>query len=265
MAIFPAPFSPNLDMVSRTRLAATPALLVVLLSGCVVGIAPVSTAPTSAAPAAREIPLDVRWVRRSAEHDAVFAQTYRSAGRHLRAVADTLAAADWAVVLDADETLLDNSLYQRERAEQGLGFTPDTWDAWVRREQATALPGAAAFVQLVAELGGRVVVVTNRADAVCDQTRRNLANVGLQADAVLCQVGEEGDKNARFASVAGGQVPGLPPLAVVMWVGDNVQDFPGLGQDVRLGGEGALAEFGGRFWVLPNPMYGSWTRNGPPE
>ena len=249
-------------MVSRTRLAATSALLVAL-SGCAVGIAPVSPAP--AASAAREVPLDVRWVRRSAEHDAVFAQTYRAAGRHLRAVVDTLAAADWAVVLDADETLLDNSFYQRERAEQGVGFTPDSWDAWVRHEQATALPGAAAFVRLVAELGGRAVVVTNRDDAVCDQTRRNLDRVGLQVDAVLCQVSGEGDRNPRFSAVAQGRVPGLPPLAVVMWVGDNVQDFPGLGQDVRLGGEDALSEFGNRFWVLPNPMYGSWTRNGPPE
>lgn len=250
-------------MLSRALLATTSVLLAAALGGCAVGVVPVP--PPPAASGAREVPLDVRWVRRSAEHDAAFAQTYRAAGRHLRAVVDTLAAADWAVVLDADETLLDNSLYQRERAERGLGFTPDSWDAWVRREQATALPGAAGFVGLVAELGGRVVVVTNRDDAVCDPTRRNLASVGLDVDAVLCQVGGEGDKNARFADVARGRVPGLPPLTTVMWVGDNIQDFPGLGQDVRLGGEGALAEFGGRFWVLPNPMYGSWTRNGPPE
>lgn len=252
-------------MVSRTRLAATSVLLVALAGGCAPPLAVVPAPPPAAGAQAREVPLDVRWVRRSAEHDAAFAQTYRAAGRHLRAVADTLAAADWAVILDADETLLDNSLYQRERAKQGLGFTPETWDAWVRREEATALPSAAAFVRLVAELGGRVVVVTNRDEAVCAETRRTLARVGLRADAVLCQVDGEGDKNPRFESVAQGRVPGLPPLAVVMWVGDNVQDFPGLGQDVRLGGEAALAEFGRRFWVLPNSMYGLWARNGPPE
>ena len=225
----------------------------------------VVSAPPASAPEIRDVPLDIRWVRRSAEHRAAFVQTYRAAGLHLRAVADTLAAADWAVVLDADETLLDNSLYQRERAEQGLGFTPESWNAWVRREQATALPGAAAFVRLVGALGGRVVVVTNRDDAVCAETRRNLTGVGIAPDAVLCQVGGEGDKDPRFAAVARGDVPGLPPLAVVMWLGDNIQDFPGLTQDVRAGGDGALDAFGGRFWVLPNPMYGSWTRNGPPE
>ena len=77
---------------------------------------------------------------------------------------------------------------------------------------------------------------------------------------MLCRL-DDGDKNARFDAVERGAVAGLPPLAVAMWVGDNVGDFPGLTQDVRFGGEGALSAFGGRYWVLPNPMYGSWTGN----
>ena len=133
----------------------------------------------------------------------------------------------------------------------------------MRREAAPALPGAVDFTDLVNELDGRVVVVTNRADAVCDETRRNLERVGVEAAAVLCQVGGEGDKNPRFAAVEGGGVAGLPPLSVVMWVGDNIQDFPDLTQDVRSEGKAALSAFGNRFWVLQNPMYGSWTRNGP--
>ncbi|MEM1044332.1 MAG: HAD family acid phosphatase [Bacteroidota bacterium] len=230
------------------------------IAGCA-SLAPVPEAPPPAETSATaEIPLDIRWVRRSAEHRAVYAQTYRAAGLHLRAVADTLAAPDWAVVIDADETLLDNSLYQRERAEVGLGYTPETWNQWVRREAAPALPGAVAFTDLVRGLGGRVVVVTNRDDIVCDETRRNLSAVGIEADAVLCRV-DEGDKNARFAAVEQGTLTGLPPLAVVMWMGDNIGDFPDLSQDVRFEGEGALSEFGSRFWAFPNPMYGSWTRN----
>ena len=249
---------------------ATPYVPLVLFAFVLSGCATLSGGPAPSAPPvvvepAAEVPLEIRWARRSAEHDAAFVQTYRAAGRHLRAVVDTLSTAEWAVVLDADETLLDNSLYQRERAEQGLGYTSESWNEWVRREAASALPGAVAFTRLVNELNGRVVVVTNRADAVCDETRRNLERVGVAAAAVLCQVGEEGDKNPRFAAVEGGGVEGLPPLSVVMWMGDNIQDFPGLTQDVRREGEAALSAFGQRFWVLPNPMYGSWTRNGPAE
>ncbi|MEM1094230.1 MAG: HAD family acid phosphatase [Bacteroidota bacterium] len=237
-------------------------LTALLLVGCAPGTAPVNSTPPAVSVGA-DIPLDVRWVRRSAEHGAVYAQTYQAAGRHLRTVADTLTATDWAVVLDADETLLDNSLYQRERAEAGLEFTPESWNAWVRREAATALPGAVAFTELVAALGGRVVVVTNRDDIVCDETRRNLTAVGIQHDAVLCKV-EGSDKNARFNRVTDGDVPGLPALTTVMWLGDNIGDFPDLTQDVRFGGADALSAFGTRYWAFPNPMYGSWTGNEKP-
>lgn len=239
-------------------------LFLVTAAGCA-PLAP-SVAPPAAPPAAApEVPLEVRWVRRSAEHAAVYLQTYRAAGRHLEAVADTLTAADWAVVLDADETVLDNSLYQRERAEQGLGYTPASWNAWVRREAAPALPGAVQFVDLVHGLGGRVVIVTNREDAVCGPTRSNLVAVGIVAESVLCQVGGEDDKNARFERVEAGGLPGLPPLRIVMWLGDNIQDFPDLTQEVRLQGAAAFDRFGQAYWVFPNPMYGSWTRNPEPD
>ncbi len=232
-------------------------LMTALLAGCTTSTSAV--APPSSSTASSELPLDIRWVRRSAEHQAAYAQTYRAASAYLSAMADTISTDRWAVVLDADETLIDNSLYQQERAEQGLGFSPESWNAWTLREEATALPGAVAFTRQVAELGGRVVVVTNRDDAVCEATRRNLQAVAIEASAILCQT-DTGDKNPRFALVEQGYGD-LPPLRIVMWVGDNIQDFPGLSQQVRFGGQAALSEFGGRFWLLPNPMYGSWTRN----
>ncbi|MEM1057313.1 MAG: HAD family acid phosphatase [Bacteroidota bacterium] len=243
-------------MLSRFLL---PAVLLALTGCSQLATAP-AEAPSPSVSTATDLPLDIRWVRRSAEHRAVYAQTYRAAGLHLRAVADTLSARDWAVVLDADETLLDNSLYQRERAEIGLGFTPETWNDWVRREEATALPGAVAFTSLIRDLGGRVVVVTNRDDIVCDETRRNLAAVGIAVDGVLCK-DEGSDKNVRFARVERGELEGLPPLTVVMWLGDNIGDFPRLSQDVRFEGEDALSLFGSQYWAFPNPMYGSWTGN----
>ena len=234
-------------------------LAVAVLSGCVSTAPRAVTAATSEAPRAAEQPLSVRWTRTSAEHDAAFEQTYRLAGERLRAAADTLRG-DWGVVLDADETILDNSLYQRERAAVGLDFTAESWDAWVRRSEATALPGATAFTDLVRVLGGRVVVVTNRSEATCGVTRATLASEGVEADAVLCQTGPS-DKNARFADVQQGRVPGLPALAVAMWVGDNIQDFPALTQATWARAAGL---FGARYWMLPNPMYGSWTRNPDP-
>lgn len=243
------------------RLAA--ALSLLLLSGCASsgGAGPPTTRPTEVAD-----PPAIHWARTAAEHRAAYEQVYTVAGRRVEELARGKEPNTWAVILDADETVLDNSEYQLSRSRQGLGYTSESWAAWVRDEAATALPGAVAFVARVRELGGRIAIVTNRNDEICDPTRRNLAAVGFEVDVVLCRVAGISDKQPRFRAVQEGTTPaGLAPLEVVAWVGDNIGDFPGGTQaladpsvDPR-----ELADFGVRFFVLPNPMYGSWEENEP--
>ncbi|HEX6535605.1 MAG TPA: HAD family acid phosphatase [Gemmatimonadaceae bacterium] len=217
-------------------------------------------APAPAATTAAVVPASVRWTRVSAEHRALYTEIYRFAGRHIEELATGLAAGTWGVILDADETVLDNSPYELGRARLDSAFTPASWAAWVRRSAAPALPGAAAFIAHVHEIGGRVVIVTNRADEQCGDTRENFRALAIAVDTVLCQHGSESDKNARFDAVQRG-VGTLPPLRVLMWVGDNIQDFPHTTQALRDAPDSALAPFGDRFIVLPNPMYGSWEKN----
>jgi 5'-nucleotidase (lipoprotein e(P4) family) len=231
----------------------------VLVTACAPAV---TTAPApQSPPAAPAQPLAVHWFRTAAEQEAIFVQTYRAATARMEALAGGRAAGTWAVILDADETVLDNSTYQKERAEQGLGFTDESWDAWVRRVEATALPGAAAFIARARQLGGRVVLVTNRDEDICDPTRANVVRVGITVDAVLCRVGGVSDKNPRFRAVEEGAVPGIAPAEVLVWVGDNIQDFPALNQQLRGRGEAAYALFGDRYFILPNPMYGSFEGN----
>lgn len=216
----------------------------------------------SVATAPATTPKEIAWTRGSAEHRALFLQVYRAAEAELARRAPGMQAGTWAVVLDADETVLDNSLYQLERARIGAGYSSDSWAAWVRRKEATALPGAISFTRKVHQLGGRVVIVTNRTEDVCAETRDNLRQVDLQADMVLCAPPNQSDKNIRFRAVESGTAsPAAAALRIVMYVGDNIQDFPNLGQDVRLAGDTAFAEFGKTYFLLPNPMYGSWERN----
>jgi 5'-nucleotidase (lipoprotein e(P4) family) len=236
-------------------------LAILVLASCAPGATTAPATPPGVAAEALAQPLSVHWFRSSAEVRAVYLQTYRAAGERMAELARGRAAGTWAVILDADETVLDNSLYQKERAAQGLGFTTESWDAWVRRVEADALPGAAAFIAMAKRMGGHVVLVTNRDAHICDPTRENLRRLGIDVDAVLCREAGLSDKNPRFLSVAEGTVPPLPPLEVLLWVGDNIQDFPALSQDVRDRGAAAFAEFGQRFFMLPNPMYGSWERN----
>lgn len=202
------------------------------------------------------------WFRNSAEYRAIALQTYRFATERLRLLAAGRDRGSWAVILDADETILDNSEYQKRLAATGATFDNETWNAWVREEAAGAVPGAVEFIRTAHELGGRIAIVTNRDEAVCDPTRSNLRELDVAFDVVLCRPPSSGDKNPRFAAVANGTAaPGLPPLTVLLWVGDNIQDFPALTQEIRREGPAAFDAFGRSYIVLPNPMYGSWERN----
>jgi len=246
----------------------TSALALALLVGCRTA-APVPTPGPPAAPAVAPTPASVRapealrWSRDSAEHRALFLQVYRAATAHVEREAAGRAAGSWAVILDADETVIDNSLYQVERARAGKPFDAESWRAWCARREATPLPGAAAFLSRVRALGGRIAIVTNRTVAECPDTEAVFLAHGLAHDVMLCKPdGGPSDKNPRLEAVARGTTPaGLPPLDVVAVVGDNIQDFPGLSQAIRKEGDDAFAPFGARFFVLPNPMYGSWERN----
>ncbi|HEX6132615.1 MAG TPA: HAD family acid phosphatase [Longimicrobiales bacterium] len=227
-------------------------------------LAACATAPPRAAVGGSAQPNEIHWVRSAAEHRGIFLQTYRLATERVRELAAGRRAGTWAVVLDADETVLDNSEYQRRLAARGARFETSTWNAWVSEAAADSLPGAAAFIRAVRELGGRVAIVTNRDEEVCEPTRRNLAALAIAVDVVLCQAPGESGKNGRFEAVRTGTTgSALPPLDVLVFVGDNIQDFPAQTQQLRNAPASAYANFGRTWFLLPNPMYGSWERNPP--
>jgi 5'-nucleotidase (lipoprotein e(P4) family) len=200
--------------------------------------------------------LEIRWVRDSAEYEAAVRQTYLMAEDHVERAAVGRATGTWGVVLDADETVISNLAYQI--AQGGRPHAEEAWTAWVRRREATALPGAAAFLARVRSLGGKIVIVTNRREPVCPDTKAVFEARGLAYDLMLCRTGPS-DKNPRFEAVQSGLLPStLPPLAVVAFIGDNIQDFPKLSQAIRGAGDAGFREFGSRLFVIPNPMYGSW-------
>jgi 5'-nucleotidase (lipoprotein e(P4) family) len=223
------------------------------------GSATSAAVPLSKPAATRQLPNDIRWFRGSAEYRALTTQAYQIAGEKLPELARGLAPRSWAVILDADETVLDNSEYQRRRFVLDSVYTDASWANWVNERAAPAVPGASEFTRRVHELQGRVVIVTNRTESLCDATRANLETSAIAADLVLCQAPGVSDKNPRFQAVQKGTAStGVPALTVVEWVGDNILDFPGMSQASR-GDTAALAEFGKRYFILPNPMYGSWT------
>jgi 5'-nucleotidase (lipoprotein e(P4) family) len=222
---------------------------------------PVATAPATVAMTPVVPPRELHWFRNSAEMRGIYLEVYRAAGEQLDKVASQTAPQTWAVILDADETVIDNSTFQVELNAANAVYTEAAWKSWVFREAATALPGAVEFTRLVHRLGGKVVIVTNRDNAYCAPTSENLAKDSIEADLVLCRPTASGDKNPRFLSVINGTAsPSLLALKVLMWVGDNIQDFPNLTQSMRDREEIDYSQFGREYFLLPNPMYGSWER-----
>jgi 5'-nucleotidase (lipoprotein e(P4) family) len=255
----------NSEQIMKTTLFLATTLLALHLAGCASadGATTDTTSQEVTTPAATTpMPDSLHWFRDSAEYKASARQAYGLAAAALNgALADRYSDVPWTVIMDGDETILDNSQFEKEGWQQGVSYTPARWSAWVQRREAGAVPGAIAFSKKVHDLGGSVVVVTNRAAGDdCNATEDNLKKLGFPYEAIFCQVGTVSDKNPRFQAIQNG-TNGMPAHDVLMWIGDNILDFPNQSQDIRSGGDDAFADFGSRFVVIPNPVYGSWQKN----
>jgi 5'-nucleotidase (lipoprotein e(P4) family) len=241
------------EVTIKLALAAWVAVLVSCVSPNANTVPAKSSQTSSPAPAVFSDGL--HWFRDSAEQQAIYLETYREAAQAARSLSFGLESRSWGVILDVDETVLDNSEYMKRLALNGQQFDPHTWDAWVHERNATALPGAKAFLDsILDQLHGQIVLVTNRTQAQCDATEDNLRRVNLRYSRILCDRDGKGDKNSRFRFVANGEPGAAAPLNVLIWIGDNIRDFPDLDQKFP----GDFGKFGTRYFALPNPMYGSW-------
>ena len=220
-----------------------------------------ASAASEGVPETRALSLGVHWVRNSAEYEALIRQTFRLAGDRLQQLVADRAAGTWAISADADETILDNSLYAKELILADKDSTDDLWDAWVARRAAQPMPGAIDFLNRVHSLGGRIAIVTNRIADHCPDTRANFRAFEIPFDVMLCRE-DNRQKEPRWRMIETGDTPaGLPPMEIMLWLGDNIRDFPDLDQTLRFEDAAAFRAFGDRYFVFPNPIYGSWQGN----
>jgi 5'-nucleotidase (lipoprotein e(P4) family) len=204
----------------------------------------------------------VKYVRDSEEYATLTRQVYRQALAAVTANTRTRMAGPWVVVLDIDETVLDNSTYELDRSTYGLTFEPRSWNAWVERGEAGMVPGVLGFISGVRRLGGRIAFITNRDEATRAATIENLRRFNLweEVDRLCLATDSTYTKRVRRTEVTEGRgncAWAGTPAPVIVYVGDQLGDFPGAGEtDADVGTDDA---FGRRYFLLPNPMYGSWT------
>jgi len=235
----------------------------VALTGCATAGPPSRPEEPAAASTSRPLSKSTHWMGSSSEYQALVRQTFSLAAQRLREVVVDKEPDTWAVVVDADETVVSNIEYDKELTRLGLESDDELWDAWVARRAAPPLPGAIDFLGLVHELGGRIAVVTNRLHQHCPDTEANFRAFNIPFDVMLCRR-DDRQKEPRWEMVRTGTAsPELPPLEIVMWIGDNIRDFPSLDQSDRHRGDRAFVDFVSLYFVMPNPLYGSWEDNPP--
>jgi len=209
-----------------------PALIAALLLGA---CASVPAGSPELAPGAVPLTLSpgVAWVAAGEGWAEEAKEVFAEAAAYAGTVATSRPEKSWAIVLDLDETVLNNVDYQISREALGEGFTAESWHAWTQEERATLVPGADEFIAAVNAAGGHVAFVTNRTDTEQLATEKNLAAIGLRRGedfrVLLTRAypAAPGEKDARFQLVpAMLAVQGFEGVEVVAYIGDNVGDKP---------------------------------------
>lgn len=232
-------------------------------------------------------PTSVLWARTAAEYPACGFQTYNAALMNLEAA---IADPGWtgaleqtgeyynlppAVIFDIDETVLDNSKFQGWLALNRSEFKSEDWERWEKLGVAESIAGAVDFIHHLQDLGITVIFITNRSCGrqpgstfPCPQEANTIDNLsavgisGITENHVLLknEFTDWGpDKTTRRSYIA-------EKYRIIMIFGDDLGDFisgvrSGITPEKRRELASVYRNFWGEKWfILPNPMYGSWRR-----
>lgn len=217
----------------------------------------------------------ILWIQSSSEYQMVTTQSYLLAKVMLdRGLADPnwTAAVEQtgnysnlppAIILDVDETVLDNSGFQARLEKAGKGWDNEIWNNWVLESKAPAVPGALEFLNYANSKGVIIFYMTNRSHELEEATRSNLISLGFpmseEIDTLLTNGEQEDwvtDKTSRRKLVADG-------YRILLLFGDVTNDFVAGTDNIRseecMDVMNSYHEYWGEKWiVIPNPIYGGW-------
>ncbi len=219
----------------------------------------------------------ILWMQTSAEYKMLAQQQYRSAQDALDRALDSKdtswsAAVEQtnafehlppAVILDLDETVLDNTPFEARLVKERVLFDREKFRKWVSKADALAVPGAVEFIHHARKRGVAVLFVTNRSEDEESDTRKNLERLGIDlpidVDPILSNrerpFNWPSDKKDRRRFLA-------EKYRILLLVGDDLADFVSVESnepDRRNEIAGQHRDKWGKTWFLiPNPLYGSW-------
>lgn len=203
----------------------------------------------------------VVWFQKSAEMRAMYIQTFNFAKISFDAkLKEFKSDKTPAVVVDVDETVLDNSPFEGFRIETGKDFNKEDWSKWVGMASARALPGALEFLTYAKSKGADVFYISNRNIEDIPSTIKNLETQGFpnaSAEFMLFKDSVSGKEPRRLMV--------QKTHEILILIGDNLSDFAECfekrGDDMGFSTvDEHRDDFGERFFILPNPMYGDWEK-----
>ena len=217
--------------------------------------------------------LSVLYVQTSTEFAANNIQTFNNASKALDMALkdktwtaaleqkDNFVSKDPAIIVDVDETVLDNSSFQSRTILSGLSY-PNGWAKWVNESKATAVEGVYEFLHYANESNVKIFYVTNRLESFREPTIRNLKSLGLPFDdkinsLIMREDEDVRDKTKRRKNIA-------ENYRIVLLLGDQLTDFISTKEAyVFHSDRKKLANkysdmWGSKWFMITNPTYGRW-------
>lgn len=232
---------------------------IILLSGIIIGFTACQPkAEPSSSVDNEKLVMATLYVQQAAEFKALNHQAYNIGKLRLdQILVSKKTDKKLAIVVDIDETVLDNSPFEAKSILEKTSY-PMYWDEWCKLAQAESIAGAQEFLSYAAEKGVETFYISNRKMEFYNVTQSNLINNGFPfADSThLLLRTSVNDKEPRRNLVK-------ENYEIVLLFGDNLGDFLSVFDEKSTADRYTLVEefkeeFGKRFIVLPNPIYGSW-------
>lgn len=208
----------------------------------------------------------VLWQQTAAEYDALCLQAYSLAKVRLENAyqpGDDLGDnKPVAIIMDLDETVLDNSPYNGKLIIENESYSSKSWDQWVERASADLVPGAAEFIDFAKNRGVDVFLISNREEKHIEATKRNLLEKGIEIGTEFYLFKRnDSEKTSRRDQV-------YDSHNIILYIGDNLADFDDVFDDdldyfqrKDLVNNDYAELFGDKFILIPNPMYGDWEKS----
>ena len=199
-----------------------------------------------------KFPNDIRWVAKSLEYQILCEQTYKNAWDNLSEILNQ-SNEQSAIIMDLDETVLDNSKYQIDLTEKGESYNPESWSKWVNSKEAELVTGAKQFIDNVRSTYTIIIFLSNRMAKNEAPTIENMKKLDIynEEDIFLLRIDKADKKHVRRNEVTSGtgRLEQFGPMTVLAYFGDAFHDFPQ---------ENEIYIFGKNMFMFPNPMYGKW-------